>query len=578
MMFTFAVSQRLLLFSLLFTMVACRPSGDPGPADVLRDVESYMDARPDSALAVLRAIDTLTLKNDKSRMKYNLLMAIALDKNYIDDGCFVEPMQKTVEWYERKGDQTSKMISNYYLADQFYDKKERIKAFLHFTRAYDLAEKEQNLFIEGMSARNLSELYYRTYDLQQALYYAKQSRAAFKKNNQEGHELYAALQEARELFNNGFFHKCITLCDSIINVTESRRMLKEEADALYFSADAFLHLQPKDKEQAMKRLLRIDSLGVSYTAQATGMLAYLKDSFGEKEEAKSILAQAYQLSKNQDDSIRVLFWEESMLGETSYKERYLLNKQSLDYANQALKNSVKQSIEQARSEYYRENERAATEQLLSMKNWLLLAVSVFALILILILYLIRIKKIQTRLIIQEQEFRLETEKAAKEELSNKLAVFSSAVSDTLDFGFEILNELSEKYYHPNLAKESSFRETIEKYCSDMASREELGDEIEASINVVHDGLLTKLRTEIPSLSEEEIKLFAYCVFGFSYKTINAFYPKDTSINTSYSRVFRLKKTIRESDAEDTALFLSFLNRDQRRLCKDGYKDKILINR
>ena len=53
-------------------------------AATLDDIESYIQTRPDSALASLRAIDTTSLKTRRLQAHYALLQAIALDKNWID--------------------------------------------------------------------------------------------------------------------------------------------------------------------------------------------------------------------------------------------------------------------------------------------------------------------------------------------------------------------------------------------------------------------------------------------------------------------------------------------------------------
>ena len=56
------------------------------PADVpeLDTADSLMEQRPDSALALLRRIDTLRLTSRHDRARYAMLLSMALDKNYID--------------------------------------------------------------------------------------------------------------------------------------------------------------------------------------------------------------------------------------------------------------------------------------------------------------------------------------------------------------------------------------------------------------------------------------------------------------------------------------------------------------
>ena len=50
----------------------------------LSQAENCMEARPDSALALLQAVDTLQLTCEEQKAKYALLLSMALDKNVND--------------------------------------------------------------------------------------------------------------------------------------------------------------------------------------------------------------------------------------------------------------------------------------------------------------------------------------------------------------------------------------------------------------------------------------------------------------------------------------------------------------
>ena len=52
--------------------------------ETLKDVESYIMERPDSALTVLDTMDRSLLKSERLRAYHALLHAMALDKNFID--------------------------------------------------------------------------------------------------------------------------------------------------------------------------------------------------------------------------------------------------------------------------------------------------------------------------------------------------------------------------------------------------------------------------------------------------------------------------------------------------------------
>lgn len=84
------------------TIVSCNDVRKSEAYRLLEDVDSYIEARPDSALAVLEGIDVEDLGSREEKAKYALLMSMALDKNYIDKTDF-EVLQPAIDYYEEIG-------------------------------------------------------------------------------------------------------------------------------------------------------------------------------------------------------------------------------------------------------------------------------------------------------------------------------------------------------------------------------------------------------------------------------------------------------------------------------------------
>ena len=80
---------------------------------VLEDVDSYIEARPDSALAVLEGIEKSELTSKELEAKYALLLSQALDKNYIDlqSDSIIAP---AVRYYENHGTPDERLKMYYY--------------------------------------------------------------------------------------------------------------------------------------------------------------------------------------------------------------------------------------------------------------------------------------------------------------------------------------------------------------------------------------------------------------------------------------------------------------------------------
>lgn len=79
----------------------------------LLQAESYIEEKPDSALAVLERIALSSLSGKKEKAKHALLHSMALDKNYIDKTDF-EILQPAIDYYRDKGSATDKLRTCYY--------------------------------------------------------------------------------------------------------------------------------------------------------------------------------------------------------------------------------------------------------------------------------------------------------------------------------------------------------------------------------------------------------------------------------------------------------------------------------
>lgn len=91
----------LALLAALCLTACTRPAAVPE----LDTADSLMEQRPDSALALLRRIDTLRLTSRHDRARYAMLLSMALDKNYIDLKDF-HVLQPAIDYYEDHGTPT----------------------------------------------------------------------------------------------------------------------------------------------------------------------------------------------------------------------------------------------------------------------------------------------------------------------------------------------------------------------------------------------------------------------------------------------------------------------------------------
>ena len=99
---------------LLLVAVALSSCREVSRHRALRDLWTYIDAAPDSALRVLEALPSEHFLLPGDRADYALLKSIALDKNYIDvtDDSLA---RIATDWYDVHGRPERKLRAWYYL-------------------------------------------------------------------------------------------------------------------------------------------------------------------------------------------------------------------------------------------------------------------------------------------------------------------------------------------------------------------------------------------------------------------------------------------------------------------------------
>ena len=128
----------LALLSALCLTACTRPAAVPE----LDTADSLMEQRPDSALALLRRIDTLRLSAQHDRARYAMLLSMALDKNYIDLKDF-HVLQPAIDYYEDHGTPTEQMRTFYYQGRIYKNAGNISKALQTYLKALERG-KESN--------------------------------------------------------------------------------------------------------------------------------------------------------------------------------------------------------------------------------------------------------------------------------------------------------------------------------------------------------------------------------------------------------------------------------------------------
>ena len=150
------------------TIVSCNGARKSETFKLLEDVDSYIEARPDSALAVLEGIDKPELTSKELEAKYALLLSQALDKNYIDlqSDSIIAP---AVRYYENHGTPDERLLTHYYRGVIYLNDGDRESAMESYIKAERYVDECRDYGVIARLYTAKMNLYRYAYDFASAL-------------------------------------------------------------------------------------------------------------------------------------------------------------------------------------------------------------------------------------------------------------------------------------------------------------------------------------------------------------------------------------------------------------------------
>ena len=116
--------------------------------ETLTQVESFMEERPDSALAILQSIEVGNLSGKEEKAKHALLLSMALDKNIIDKTDF-EVLQPAIDYYNKNGTATDKLRTLYYQGRIYQNLGNEAEAMNCFLNALDEGKESNDILTKA---------------------------------------------------------------------------------------------------------------------------------------------------------------------------------------------------------------------------------------------------------------------------------------------------------------------------------------------------------------------------------------------------------------------------------------------
>lgn len=557
-----------------FLLVSC---DNRQTKSLLQDVETYIQERPDSALRVLRKVDSLTLNTMALRARYSVLFAMALDKNYIDTTA-LSILEPTVAYYEKFGSPKDKMLSYYYLGRIYSNRKDYPNAVIYYLQALRESSAD-DYYHKGLAYEALANAYSASFNNEEELRNAILAHDCFDKIRDKNLAL-SRYKIAQAYHNNEQFDLADSLYSSVYSGLDSTSKL-----AFYAMEDQVCNDLQQEKPE-VKRDLRL----LEYVAEHRGNLtltsyyeyAYLLLLIGEKVTAENILS---QLSESEESVETMEIRYRIAEYEENDEEALTLLKSLLSYQNDVVKKQLAQSVFKAQSDYYRLNAEVS-EQKSTIANQRSIIFLIVGLMMAGLLYIVFMKR-KTALIrekdrlaqaVEESERLLETVRnRANEEKSERekdildlksrnereqdkikdlremyVALYQKRFSEIGKYydaaSSHRLESIKEKAYHDVISSTQALFEEI-------ASGSEGQKKFEARINAELDDIVSKIRSDFPKLKDDDIRFICYLIVGFDTSTIS--FLMDISKENVRVKKHRLREKLNGYSGPNETLYRLF---------------------
>lgn len=542
-----------LLWALLL-VVGC--SSDKQAMESILQAESLMLDAPDQALAIIEGVDRSKVRGRGDKAHYSLVYSEVLYHNYVDIASDSLTLP-AVEYY-RGGEDDYMLVRSLYQHSLIVQRRGRdylAEAMVSLLEAEKLLPNIGDTRLKGLVLRTKGDVYGDGCLFANAL------------------EAYGA---AKRYFDEGdmAYHSASVLYDmgaTLIQLREYQRAKETLSEALQYGVKtdnkrfmcAVIHelldlsIYMHDYDMCRNLLAMFDKHQCLLFGQShkSSMEAMLLSFNGKGQAALDILTRAeteedsewadltyarYIVYRNLDDDKNALLWEE--------RSKHAQDRLMIEVLEQPVLNVQIEMLQQSLESSERER------RLVRQRN------TVVYLLIVLVAFVVGYV-LRRRFRDKNRDIAryVETIKELSAALDSVPREMASVMSHLYKDRFSELNELCDIYYdHSGSSRHKSMvfnklTETIET----MKGDSERFEELERAVDEYRGGLMMRLRTLLPKLSERDYRVALYSFAGFSNRAISIFIDSDP---VSVSKIkYNIKSKIKSMQGDDVAILLAALS-------------------
>lgn len=510
--------------------------------------ESLIQLKPDSCLIILESVDRDALITREEKARYALLMSAALDKNYIDvtsDSL----IRIAVDYYSIKKDQWRRMMSHYYQGLFLNNAGDLTAAMVALEKAEKDALNLEDHLYAGLIFRTKGSIYNETINHQAAQSCFLEAISHFKHLDNPDYAAYAELGLAIIYFNGHNFSKAIQQLESVLAYNN------DNINDYYSKLKASIMIQTGDDPYAAVRLFQ-SSPNTLFDLKDYCLYAIAMERIWQRDSADMLMSKAYALCNCLEDSVSVDFMYADILHQRGEDNKaYLMTRKAAIIQDSLTRVLLQQSVSNAQRDYYKAESQLQEEHAGRLRDRNRLGTATVLLTLALLSGLTLSYRKRKEQEIQEQMLKFSI---TQSELHQAEQTNASLLGSLFSEKFNHLDKLSADYVRAGNDRERliALREFKEEIAA-IRTNDDLFLSLEKDLDRYCDGVMTKLKDQVPAIKGENRKLISLFFAGLPYSTVQLIMnrPSIDSLKTARSR---FRKEIKAANASDEALFLKLL--------------------
>ena len=527
------MKQYISIIILALFLVAC--SQHSKHWEMLSQVESYIEERPDSALAVLERIDTEELSSKEEKAKYAVLYAQAKDKNFIDERD-LKLISEAKDYYEDSGNVRYKFLSLYYYGRILCNNEDYSSAIIAYIKAETLLEELNNGYLAGLLYVQIGNIYRDFHEYNKSLEAYKSAYYHYSIVGLESHMSYALLDIGIAYWNvanttiaEEYFIKSLRLAESM-NDEYLERICYENLVVLYDEIDEI------EKCKTMVAVLNDRFDRSLFSSVCLASMANYNARMQNIEHADNFLAEAWKRAHNKSDSIALYFQSANIMktiGDVDKALNYF--EDGIILQNDKLHIAMQQPIVSIQKDYFQSEAEYNSYRLKkNLQIYVTLSIIVFLILLIVFMH-IRHRFLKKDLEISkyidlasELQVSIRDKEAKISEISERISVSEQAhiskihemsghIAELFHKQYELLDKLSNTYYetHGCSKEKESIYEQVKSEINKFANDKKTMAQLERFVNTYKNNVMSHIREEIHSISEQGIILIINELQSFS---------------------------------------------------------------